>query len=97
MDIMIDVSIAKNTSEKYKSTITTITNTMTELDNCIKNLGDNWKGDARDKFTLEHFPSYLKSMQDFIDMLTVLKDEIDFAISDFNDLDVELKSNFGVK
>lgn len=97
MDIMINISTANATAGTYAASVQSITDMKTNLKTCIDNLGDSWIGEAKNNFTLEKFPKLLINMKSNIDMLDVLQKEIALAVDDFNALDAELKSNFGVK
>jgi len=94
MDIVIDVNAAQETSNIYVSSIKEIDVIMTNLKNCVKDLSSNWKGDASNSFTTNHFPKLYESMQKHVDMITNLQQEIALAVKDFNDLDTDLKNKF---
>ena len=94
MDIMINISTANETAATYASSFKAITDMKTSLEACINTLKENWKGEAKDNFTLEHFPKLLTSMQTHIDMINVLQQEIASAVKDFDDLEVELKDKY---
>jgi len=94
MDVVIDVSVAEETSRTYTSSIEEINEIMTNLTNCINNIKNDWKGDSSNSFTLNHFPKLNTSMQKHVDMIKVLQSEIAMAIQDFNALDSEIKGKF---
>ena len=94
MNVVIDVSVAEGTSNTYTASINEINVIMNDLRNCIIQLANDSKGEASNKFTLDHFPKLYASMQKHVEMIKNLQQEIAAAVQDFNALDAELKGKF---
>jgi WXG100 family type VII secretion target len=91
-DVYISIQNMNETVSTYARGKSELESILTSLKSGISSLENQWKGEARDNFSLDHFPKLCDSIEGNIKKLERLESELREVASEFNNLDKELRN-----
>ena len=91
-DVVVDINKLNETVRAYSTYRLELTYTLGSLKAAVESIQNQWKGEARNSFTVSHFPKLYSSMQEHIKKVERLEQELSQVSKDFSSLESDLKS-----
>lgn len=90
-DVLVDINKLRDAAKAYESYKNELNSMLNSLKSDVKNLEAEWKGATSKSFTLDHFPQMQDAMKKHIQKINDLEKELNYAVSQFSNLDLELR------